>query len=455
MVKMEVNIPTGCYYDPWVGSCVESPPGACGQNRVCTKNESGSCECVDLPPIALWRLGIEFGTLPYKHDDRTEKCPVQCEDVYHPFTQEIIDRLCVCGPMCPRVDSCPEPGVTETVVAQRDLPYRVWLMRLDDPWDPGTAKEPVGCPTRIVVALFARVNCPPGADWILIDTHEHVPCEPCQDYWYMTFTGGFKLRGSSICGTWCPHEKYRLEVTVHFDGRCPDPPQEYPCVMKRSCEIVYIPTPPDGWRGMPPYPEGKCVPIPTQPSPPPACSPGDKKYYTCPDGSKVEWCTCNQAGQWECIENPEEQCPSITPECTPGDKKDYICPDGTPVPWCICDQTGRWVCKINPELECPTCTPGEKKDYVCPDGTTVPWCVCVGSDDQGFWRCIPNPEDQCPATPSPGPGPGPGPGPSPPPECPPCPDPYKVFGVPVWLLAMLAGAVTGVTVYKLGKGRRK
>jgi len=37
------------------------------------------------------------------------------------------------------------------------------------------------------------------------------------------------------------------------------------------------------------------------------CIEGDIKYYTCPDGSKVKWCTCENK-EWNCIISPETQC---------------------------------------------------------------------------------------------------------------------------------------------------
>ena len=37
------------------------------------------------------------------------------------------------------------------------------------------------------------------------------------------------------------------------------------------------------------------------------CAQGEKKYYACPDGSQVEWCTCND-NVWSCINSPENQC---------------------------------------------------------------------------------------------------------------------------------------------------
>lgn len=58
------------------------------------------------------------------------------------------------------------------------------------------------------------------------------------------------------------------------------------------------------------------------------CTPGEKKEYTCPDGTKVDWCTCNNGEKWVCIGSPENQCETQSEEgtqaCTDTDGgKDY------------------------------------------------------------------------------------------------------------------------------------
>lgn len=41
----------------------------------------------------------------------------------------------------------------------------------------------------------------------------------------------------------------------------------------------------------------------------PICEEGDVRYHTCPDGTEVFWCACEN-GQWTCITSPENQCGS-------------------------------------------------------------------------------------------------------------------------------------------------
>jgi len=40
---------------------------------------------------------------------------------------------------------------------------------------------------------------------------------------------------------------------------------------------------------------------------PPTCSEGQTNEFTCSDGEEVTWCIC-QDGEWDCRDNPEEQC---------------------------------------------------------------------------------------------------------------------------------------------------
>ena len=65
------------------------------------------------------------------------------------------------------------------------------------------------------------------------------------------------------------------------------------------------------------------------------CEPGDKSDYLCPDGTKVTGCTCTSAGSWDCVENPQKQCPP-EPICREGQHIYYTCPDGSKVPYCMC-----------------------------------------------------------------------------------------------------------------------
>jgi hypothetical protein len=123
----------------------------------------------------------------------------------------------------------------------------------------------------------------------------------------------------------------------------------------------------------------------------PSCEEGSIKKYTCPDGTKVDWCHCSNS-LWVCVNSPENACslqtcsmpvcgdvePHFTGkydedncpvyecpgmECSPGLKSEYVCPDGTSVPDCECSEDGRWICLTNPEWQCPT--------PVCPEG-----CIC-------------------------------------------------------------------------------
>lgn len=122
----------------------------------------------------------------------------------------------------------------------------------------------------------------------------------------------------------------------------------------------------------------------------PSCTEGDVKSYTCPNGTKVDWCHCTN-NQWICINSPEITCVSQTcsmpvcgsnvqprftgyegncptyvcPEmnCSPGLGSEYICPDGTRIPECNCTSEGKWICIENPREKCSTPT--------CPEG-----CIC-------------------------------------------------------------------------------
>ena len=51
----------------------------------------------------------------------------------------------------------------------------------------------------------------------------------------------------------------------------------------------------------------------TQP-PTGACTENDVRYYSCPDGTQVQWCTCLNAA-WQCILSPESVCAAAVPTC--------------------------------------------------------------------------------------------------------------------------------------------
>lgn len=87
-----------------------------------------------------------------------------------------------------------------------------------------------------------------------------------------------------------------------------------------------------------------------------------KKYYACPNGTRVDWCKCTAEGKWDCIASPENACPvsTVVPppipvpaECKVGEVKQYACSDGTSVSWCKCVSEGKWDCIASPEKSCP------------------------------------------------------------------------------------------------------
>jgi hypothetical protein len=51
-----------------------------------------------------------------------------------------------------------------------------------------------------------------------------------------------------------------------------------------------------------------CGIAPVPPVPPVQCTPGEEKKYTCPDGEKVDWCTCGEDSKWVCRISPQNQC---------------------------------------------------------------------------------------------------------------------------------------------------
>lgn len=107
---------------------------------------------------------------------------------------------------------------------------------------------------------------------------------------------------------------------------------------------------------------------------PTTCKQGETKYYTCPNGDKVTWCTCdsNGNGSWVCIISPENKCKNT---CLEGQTKKYVCGDGKQVDWCTCDKNGKWECIISPENKCQT-VQNCKAGCVCSEGITT----CPTSD---------------------------------------------------------------------------
>lgn len=114
----------------------------------------------------------------------------------------------------------------------------------------------------------------------------------------------------------------------------------------------------------------------------PSCNQGDARGYTCPDGTKVEWCHCNN-NLWICINSPENSCNNTLQTC-PG----IVCGEGVDPIF-----TGNYENNC-PIYYCPNsrCSSGIASEYVCPDGTSVPDCHCIN----GEWECRANPEEQCP-----------------------------------------------------------
>lgn len=86
---------------------------------------------------------------------------------------------------------------------------------------------------------------------------------------------------------------------------------------------------------------------------------GIKKYYSCPNGTYVDWCKCTSEGKWNCVSSPESACavpvmPAPTAAgCKSGEIKQYKCSDGTLVDYCKCLPDGKWDCVVSPEKSCP------------------------------------------------------------------------------------------------------
>ncbi len=83
------------------------------------------------------------------------------------------------------------------------------------------------------------------------------------------------------------------------------------------------------------------------------CSPGIGEELVCSDGTSVPSCHCTDNGEWECIENPENQCPEIT------------CPEG-----CICNDNT--VACFGGQATGETATIEGVETVTCPIG-----CICT------------------------------------------------------------------------------
>lgn len=160
------------------------------------------------------------------------------------------------------------------------------------------------------------------------------------------------------------------------------------------------------------------VPSAETPKPSPASTPSEPapseiRYYTCPDGTKVESGKCYGTGETlRCAlkVSPELQCSAPTPTVTPVQPEVVAC----------CSTAG--LCKMETKEQClvknatasgPSCSPnpcsqptpvyneckqGPMKDYKCPSGTLVKWkCECTAHADGEETRlCSVKPAPSCP-----------------------------------------------------------
>ncbi len=112
-----------------------------------------------------------------------------------------------------------------------------------------------------------------------------------------------------------------------------------------------------------------------QPKTSKACWPKDTKLYTCPDGKKVPWCTCN--GKPPCI----PICKYI------GSRSEgwYDSCSGTRLQYTFCSK-----CTAKPKC----LHIGSKSEgwYDC-NGKLIKYAMC--GKPQGSWSCIKSPENQC------------------------------------------------------------
>lgn len=153
--------------------------------------------------------------------------------------------------------------------------------------------------------------------------------------------------------------------------------------------------------------------------------PAEIKYYTCPNGKKVESGKCYGKGEtFGCamLMNPELKCPAPKPsapavakvgparypsgKCAAGEVINYKCADGTSAKWCVCDDLG-WNCPIYkyPQRLCPAakettleigqqqpsaCAIGEALNYKCSDDERIfRACICekLGDTGETAWEC--------------------------------------------------------------------
>ncbi len=74
------------------------------------------------------------------------------------------------------------------------------------------------------------------------------------------------------------------------------------------------------------------------------CNLGETKKHTCPDGTEVSWCSCDNY-KWACIDSPENNCPATCEE--DGKCKTSGCPTGDPDCSCSEYEPAGFICQAN------------------------------------------------------------------------------------------------------------
>ncbi len=138
-----------------------------------------------------------------------------------------------------------------------------------------------------------------------------------------------------------------------------------------------------------------------------SCTNGETRQYTCPDGTKVSWCVCNN-NKWACIISPENKChkechkdsdcptlnciksPCPITKCQNGrcniimpsvgnDKDEHGCIGSAGYVWCEakqrclrtweekCNNSNNFSCPDNPNINCMPPILGKNKDYCSGD----------------------------------------------------------------------------------------
>jgi len=214
-------------------------------------------------------------------------------------------------------------------------------------------------------------------------------------------------------------------------NKCPEPAAASP-VKETSLVKPVAPTP----ITKPPVSSPPIAVVPAPPSHPAVPVepvPTEIRYYTCPDGTKVESGKCynkedGSLGWCSIVSSPELKCPAPTPPvtaggacATQGETKYYDCPSGGRAAWCKCGpESGAvgaknvWRCQHLPELYCPKSAPAVSPDYIscqkggtknhqCSGGTEVMWqCQCLNIVPEATaywgWKCELGPTRYCPAS---------------------------------------------------------